>query len=1118
MFVALVDQILSHYIQGFEHREDRLEIRASFVELCGLSKKDTSIETYKKIQATTGLNFDGLNHFYEGSDVVFYDEEIETCKFVKFHDYKKSIPRIDGPTPVFSFKQFDEVQVEEEDEVVELDLNEFVIEETIERGMTDSNIAAITQLLCSNKDTAHVNVTPFIDMLNTESALPMQTLNLSQLPTQSLVTGKTGLYPCVVNKVRIHDMDEFIQRWNNMYADKSMTYADKERLTYFELYPFDVYGNENLAPTMFKISPQSDIDVWNRDIEKFMRCIGKDLHYNGDDVVVDGFVTKYDNDGDIRLDDDIRTFDLNVYLENLRTLKVGSDVFVVDNTVCHSMHSDQGPTVSKQDIAVSKQDIAVSKQKVIEITDSTITTKLNSLTTSISLREYNGKLAFPHMEDVIDKYMVNRSKFYIVPSTSLQQTLSFVVPSDEEKLVFAIRDGYAVQNTHDILRLFNDEYGVRVTDSMTEKIKLHISSTSKNDTYEDLLRPSTMHAPLPHQPLAWKDIMKEVANTVKGDVYEIEDDSAPDGRTDFAEAYLTDWDLHLKLRTKGLVVVFCHDATFVWENGTHNPKLAFANGRVVPTGTKKKTKLVPANKDELIREIHMLLDDNEPFGDLDPQQFHLNTEVRKEKKYAGDEIKEEFVYDEIHSEVIDIDRVDYTFVSQVTLYVDVVFGKTHHEYQRIKDVTSIITKFFVEKHFKAKGVKGSNFEVPKDFEFSKEVYNTLMVIHDNNESRVMAEIRNVCSYFIAATILVLIKMKEFQVHGIQGEKKQFDVLRNAFELIHGNRNNIKQDLEYVNTTAQKIMLYEKMLRGITNKYIGNLNAVEESKYGIWPTYKPQHIEPLNNVELMRVTYTKVPTKFNMIVDVVEVSVDIEEQHDDGFSLVAKEHIKYDDSKPESLSHKLLNQVKTQSIPKPLVSEMTDDEILQKFVKANSHLLDNSLTSFKSVMDVGVTKRANNITEKVYKYHGQKIHQALATFIHTDLARICDVIIHHKELLHRLSLDNFETLAVYILVCVMDKFPSKRQELNERLDARIDTDNVDISALQTKFDVLRANYNQSTWGPLKAIPRDDRELYTLLMDARMLTTRELIEDIEDQKTEMIHVNNVDDEDDYAYVKE
>lgn len=1113
LYSSLVDSILAFKIEEFHNREDKQHIRDKFVAKLQIDKADNLIQVQKKIQNLTGINFDGLDKFVEGGVVVLYDEELDSSKFVEYGKYATDRELQTLPFSLnFSFDELLEDDVQE-DEIIfdedEIDLNvgEFVIEEDLSKGTADTVIAAISQLLCSSKDTAHVNITPFVEMLNNVSALMS-----SESYFDKFMEGHFPIIPGISNEVYEYkdfdDMRKFLTDWKAMYSNTNSRYIDKEQLSYHLLCPFVTRGNSYKHSATVVVASE-DCTVWSQQTQKFMRAIGRDGHYySGDTLFVESFVTRSTTD------DAFEQFNLVDYLKDLAALAKGDEVTVVVNNDPFRLDPIKGvvSSVTKDHVSVS----VAGKDMVVK------------------LEEYGGVFVFKDEYKAVSKYtMLWERSYLITPTPSIKQSLSYILPSNEELFVFAVKEKRTMRNTREVVDVVESEYGIRVTDNISQAFRNYISKEAASEPRKVEFRTSDAK-PTP-VPKTWRDYMKDAYDNLgSSDIFqEVVEASEEDGDAPARIVYASDLNLYESLKEPGITVVICPNATsYVWKDGSHAKQLKFYKGKVYDIGKEIKAFTVKdADKAPIVEDVKELLDEStEPFGEVSlTKPMYVSLEYRKEKKYTGDVREEEFVNDVLHVEVLESDNGGSypDFDADIDIFCVGVFGLNHPDIMKIKEATRTIVKYFVDKHFKSKGIHSNNFEKPKDFWLSNEAYNALMVIHDNNEAMVMKDLSHVVAYYMAAVLIILIKLKEFQIIGISAENKQFEVVQRTFEMLYGTRDR-NEDMKFINATAQKILMYEKMLRGILSNQAKNIVQIDEKKYDVWPTYRPQLMSNrLENVgqltmsrlqhrfaqqRLMRTAFDKVPLRFNMVII---------EQHD---SEVEKPETKPPQARvlqekmyilprreEETSEAEVVSQESVVSIEDREQVVATDDELLQEFLKENN--MDSALKTFEEVIEKGITPLSGILPKAITTLSAEKLKQPLLAFIYHDLGNICKFAIRKKHLLESLSTKNTETLATYIVAFALNKYKQHTEEIHAQLEKRVAMEEIDVEQLQNKFDVMRNDYNQAMWGPLKNIPKDDRELYTILLESKLITTKDLAdrEDELEEETEMIPIHNVDDDD-------
>ena len=575
--------------------------------------------------------------------------------------------------------------------------------------------------------------------------------------------------------------------------------------------------------------------------------------------------------------------------------------------------------------------------------------------------------------------------------------------------------------------------------------------------------------------------------------------------------------------------------------------------------------------------------------------FEYSTEYARAVKYNGDIDREDtgVLIEETDGgnfyaeENLDLGASTGSIDTEIAQFMTTLVGASDRNLARYVDIVKSVIVNFGERHMKTVISKQQNdprtmrnnfetYEKPPNFWMSKDVFNSLMRMNDNNETRVQDELRKILFYYLPAVVKCLVQLHEITVSA-DAIKAQLAAVDGLFERTYvRNGADAKVTINKINETTKLLLRFDKMIKGMANGstvFIKDLVQFPDSKYGLdkWVSYRPytnidvskslksnlhKYIVYLHGLlrkkKLHRFTSTGKAMILNQVYDEPITSKlsyhDICVASDEGKVLTESvlrmgDAFHQDDELPIGRWPIKTRKAVTTKIPtiEPKTSatkerpmkmlpahNVSDLDILREVIKHNEWAFPQDMRTFEDIEDKGLgglleeSKLDSRTQSSLLDNNKEVLHISVLSVVSDKMNLIAKGlnIAAYNMIDFTTSLDNFSRdkcilVCTYLLLfqlvsCRSDTFT---QHVLDAFNKITVSNMMDEESLDNTFERMRETYNTATYGALKELDREDAEVYTDLMAARLIdkyVPEERAMDVAEESVEMLPFARDDDE--------
>lgn len=1041
--------------------------------------------------------------------------------------------------------------------------------------------------------TGSINVRMLVDLIEMEAKY-IGALTPSELFVEGRTSAIAPLIPCI--RLGFNDnFQGFLEKWRGIIENKLTTYIERWRITMLEQFP---YLRDMDSPGV-RVTTLDECPAYYDNHERLTRLVGNTtidnnvVLYKGDRVVVHAFLTGSAADA--------IEFDMSLYRQRLRSLANDDAVIVVFNVPYVDVDGKlaQQAKGKVKNVTQTGFDIVLDGEGV-----ASGFRKSGSLQRTLAYNHsmYSGYFVFRDEEDVMLK---SKRELLMTPHKVLVSDINDIAmlyPTALEAVMMEFADGdgnialeaTSIMDAVDRLNLrfpllTVDANDVRLLRGLIDmRVDAEIKSV-KDHASEAFKRKAGAQAD--------KDATTTKSTTVTGPYSPPPPATMRSGRQEAQQANnarpavmsVHAVGLH-PFNKEGITVVDFGFLGVPFENGVAMEGKAYdpVSGRVVEweeVARLRKDRMSALLNDIIqSRSNGVAVENNDEVQEVVEMQDMMNKfvysiEYDKQTKYRGDPsvsddvngvVTEDMIDTHGDQEVIDMSG---SLRSEVSNFLTGLIGNDNRHLSMNIDTVSTLVLTFGERNLRAtlakvqQGTVGT-LDKPDEFWMSRDTYNLMMSVYENNESRVLQELQKIMFFYLPAVTKCLIALNELTISSVT-IKEQGQLVDAAFEKKY------MAGWEYprktlankrISETLKVLMQYDRMIKGMTNKsstYIKHLVAFPQDLYGLqsWLTYRPYvNIDVARSVQSERVVHKYIlhmhkvvqglplqnmtrggtPVVLNSVIkDRVH---DTYGYHDMMFDKDIVGAIKTFRASPTAVDVKVKNialppskafngaapKVEVISHGKREANPVSVGQPFKKggideFISHNDWAFRDDMKRISAIEDKGLGRllEAADLddasTKLLIETEQRSLRIALLSVLGSQINMIAKdtnvenyVNVLRTDLLEDLSTSESVTMASYMLLQQLSKHGGNvdfKHRVLVVLSEMVRRIAFDAAMLDNTFEKMREEYNQAQYGALKTLGKEDREIYVDLMNAKLVDKFVAEERVaeEEEETEMIPVN-------------
>lgn len=1084
------------------------------------------------------------------------------------------------------------------DEEIAVDFEEFVSVPDVATWFDPKMTEVMVADLAGGLFTSFVNIRILVDLLEMESKF-VGTLSPCELFVEGHLSSVMPLVPCtklVVNE----NHRSFLEKWQKIIDNKLTTFIERWRITMNEQFPY--MRESSLANDGIHVTSFDECNAYDATQERFMRLIGSTVvftddkpHvvYKGDKVVVHAFLTS-------NTIEQVAQFNMIEHRRQLKTVTNGKEVVVVFNV----------PYVDSTGKLITQ-----TTGKVNSVNDAGFDVALNvgvaegfeyGNETIINLpyrhSKYQGYYVF------LDANVVRKQDLLMKP-----HNVDVADLNDIEMLYPNALEAVLMEFANDDGEITFDEVSItNATERLHAKFPLlsfNLSETRVLRNLVDMRVKEEIKTPQRATSLAFgrkSGYLKDQSAVDVRTPYDATAYNPPEPKEKVFEPPIpTKIDMFMSPQAVG---IFPFHATGITVVDFGFVGIPFDKGVLMDDRAYDPIFKVVVNQSDIIdlkkQRLHVLLNDiirtraqgtavadDDVDGDNDPmdlqemsEPFVYSIEYDRETKYSGDPSVTDDIVGAATEDMIDTHGdadfnmdMDGSIKTEVASFLSGLLGFANNTLILYIDIVSTLISTFGERNLRAAlaKVKGNNLrslDKPEEFWMSRDTYNLMMNVYENNETRVLTELQKIMFFYLPAVIKCLILMNELTISSAN-TKEQAKIVDEAFSrkyMMGWDQAKKTQALKRVNDTLKVLLQYDHMIKGMTNMsatYVKHLVAFPYESYGLntWLTYRPYininasssvrservihnfilHIhKKLQGMKLQHMTRSGTPYVLNSVFeDRIGKRFgyhDIMNDKDVAEAIRGRKHI----------TNTFEMAVKNIALPHTRALRVEDASTIIKFDKLttvesrvktsfkaasidpfithNTWAFPSDMRTIKDIEDKGIgamlvaaqidavsTKLLIEVDKTALRVG---LLSVLGSHINTLAQRtnVKDYVnVQRVDLLEDLNTSECVTVASYMLLNQLATFNGNKEFKDEvllALNSLVSRIAFDTIMLDSSFEKMREKYNQDQYGALQALNKEDRNVYMDLINAKLVDKfiAEERQDHPEEETDMIPVARDDNE--------